>query len=109
MRTRNVISTRTITLVALSLLTLPYILGVIGGAMMAWASPLIILDGPADTGACIAFLTICTCPLVFAVALAGGWLCFLLKQHRLALILASIPLLEGLAVLIAGIVFKGVY
>jgi hypothetical protein len=109
MQSRATFPNRPVTLIALAILTLPYVAGVIVGAVLAWGSPLIILDGPADTAACIAFLTLCTCPFVFALAIAGGWLCFFLRRYRLALIMASIPLLEGLVVLIASIVFKGIY
>ena len=109
MQSKTSFPNRTITLVILAVLTLPDIVGLVFAAVLAWASPLILLSGPADAGACFAFLTLCTCPFVFAVAIAGGWLCFFLKRYRLALILASIPLLEGLVFLIASLVFEGAY
>jgi hypothetical protein len=106
---RSAFPGRLATLITLAVLTLPYVAGLAVAAMLAWASPLIILDGPADTGASIAFLTLCTCPFAFALGLVGGWLCFFLRRYRLALILAALPLMEGIVLLIAGLVFKGQY
>jgi hypothetical protein len=106
---RDPFPNRRVTLIILSILTLPYILGLVVAAGLAWASPLVILDGPADAGAWTVFCTFCSCPFAFILGILGGWLSFFLKQYRLALILTLLPILEAVLFLIANAVIPGVF
>jgi hypothetical protein len=103
-QSRGAFPNRRVTLIVLSILTLPYILGLVVATTLAWASPLVILDGPADAGAWPVFCMFCTSPIIFIIGIFGGWLSFFLKRYRLALILTLLPLLE-ICVFLFGILF----
>lgn len=97
---------RRITLIILSILTLPSIIGLIVAIFFSLVSPL-VFDAPGsteDTSAWITFYIFCTSPILFIIGIFGGWLSFFLKRHRLALILMSLPLLE-ICVFLFGILF----
>jgi hypothetical protein len=94
---------RRTTLILLSVLTLPYIPGLMLSFWLALVSPM-MFDGGEDTVAWISFFALCTCPIVFITGLVGGWLSFLLKRYRLALMIMLLPAIE-LCVLIAVISF----
>ena len=99
---------RRITLIILAVLTLPYILGLVVAIMFAWVSPLMVLDGPPpDTGTWIGFFMICTCPIVFIIGIAGGWISFYLKHYRLALVMMLLPVLQISVLLIAMLFIEG--
>lgn len=100
-----------ITLIILSILTLPYILGLLVAIFFAFVSPL-VFDPPGSTKDPLVwaeFLVYCTCPLTFIIGIAGGWLSFFLNRHRLALVLAILPILETTLLVIAGAVFEGLF
>ena len=108
-RSGGAFPSRRTTLIVLSILTLPYILGLIVAAFFAFVSPL-VFDAPGSTDDPLAwagFLVFCTSPVAFILALVGGWLSFYMKRYRLAFILALLPLLEGIVLLIAGAVVEG--
>ncbi len=106
---RGAFPNRRVTLIILSILTLPYILGLLAAALLSFASLLIFPGESKDPVAWIGFLAYCTCPLTFIIGVAGGWLSFFLKRYRLALVLTLLPLLEAILLLIAGAVFEGLY
>ncbi len=91
------------TLILLSVLTLPYIPGLMLSFWLALVSPM-MFDGGEDTAAWISFFALCTCPIVFITGLVGGWLSFFLKRYRLALALMLLPAVE-LGVFIAASLF----
>ena len=98
-------------LILLSLLTLPYMIGLIVAAFFAFASPLILVTpGSSNAGPAWAeFFIFCTCPISFIIGILGGWLSFFLKRYRLALALASLPLLETVLLVIAGVIFDDLF
>ena len=94
--------TRRQTLIILSLLTLPYAIGLIVTAFFAFASPLILVSGPAEYpliawGEAILF---CTSPLIFIIGIAGSWFSFARQRYRLALTLAFLPIVETILLII---------
>lgn len=95
---------RRVTLIVMSILTLPYILGLLAVALLSFASLLIFPGESKDPVAWIGFLAYCASPIPFVIGIFGGWLGFFLKRFRLALILMSLPLLE-ICVFLFGILF----
>ena len=102
---------RRITLIVLSVLTLPYLLGLIVALFFAYVSPLVLVSGPAEAPlvAWAEALIFCTCPLTFVIGIAGGWLSFARQCYRLALILASLPVIETILIMIASLFIKDLY
>ena len=99
-------STRRQTLIILSLLTLPYAIGLIVTAFFAFASPLILVLGQAEYpfiawGEAILF---CISPLIFIIGIVGSWFGFARQRYRLALTLTSLPIV-GTILLIIGSAF----
>ena len=108
---RTAFPSRRVTLIVMSILTLPYILGLVVAILFASVS-ILIFDAPGSTKDPLAwagFCTFCSCPFVFVLGILGGWLTFFLKRYRLALILALLPILEAVLLLIANAVFEGLY
>jgi hypothetical protein len=100
-----------LSLIILSLLTLPYIVGLIVALFFAYASPLVLVT-PTSSGSgptWAEFFIFCTCPITFIIGTLGGWLSFFQKRYRLAFALALLPLLETVLLVIASTVFKGIF
>ena len=102
---KDTFPTRRQTLIILSLLTLPYAIGLIVTAFFAFASPLILVSGPAEYplvawGEAILF---CTSPLIFIIGIVGSWFSFTQQRYRLALTLASMPIVETILLIIGSV------
>lgn len=87
----------------MSILTLPYLLGLLVAILFSFSS-LLLID-PSGTSqeplVWVGFLAYCASPIPFIIAIFGGWLCFFLKRYRLTLILAMLPLIETILFVIA--------
>lgn len=89
------------TKIILIVLTIIYAIGLVGALMLSSVSPL-IFDAPnshEDPTAWASFIIFCTCPIIFIIAIAGGWVSYRKGKYRLALGLASLPVIEGILVL----------
>ena len=85
---------RRLTLIIMSILTLPYILGLLFAALLSFASLLVFPGATKDPLPWIGFLAYCASPIPFVIGIVGGWMGFFLKRYRLAFILAMLPLVE---------------
>ena len=98
---RGAFPSRRVTLIILSILTLPYVLGLIAAALLSFTSLLIFPGESKDPVAWIGFLAYCASPIPFVIGIFGGWLGFFLKRYRLTLILAMLPLAETILFVIS--------
>ncbi len=98
---RTAFPSRRVTLIVLSILTLPYVLGLLATALLSFASLLVFPGESKDPVAWIGFLAYCASPIPFVIGIFGGWLGFFLKRYRLTLILAMLPLAETILFVIS--------
>jgi hypothetical protein len=92
---------RRITLIILSILILPYILGLLFAVLLSFTSLLVFPGESTDIALWIGFLAYCASPIPFVIGIFGGWLAIFLKRYRLSLILAMLPLIETILFVIA--------
>jgi hypothetical protein len=105
-QSRVAFPSRRVTLIVLSILTLPYVLGLLAAALLSFASLLVFPGESKDPVAWIGFLAYCASPIPFVIGIFGGWLGFFLKRYRLTLILAMLPLVETILFVIAYIALE---
>ncbi len=97
------------TRIILSILTLFYAVGLVVALFFSFASPLILVSGPADKPllAWTEAILYCTCPVTFIIAIVGGWLSYSRQRYRLALTLAYLPIFEVILIFIGNILVNG--